>query len=154
VVSDYDALAVDTQGNVYFAGEMSVPSVTLGGNTYMDPGSAEAVLLVSYTSTGTLRWAQVYPGGYPTAMGVDSKGALIVVGVGTPAFPGTAVSGYMFLAKLDSATGHAMWGTNYWGGVGYGDMSSKPAPTGLAITSTDDVVITGSFLGTFKLDMT
>jgi hypothetical protein len=152
ITEDPDALAVDAQGNVYFAGEMSVPSVTLGGTKYMNPGGM-AVLLVSYTSTGALRWAQVYPGGYPTAMGVDSKGALIVVGAGTPAFPGPVVTGTMFLGKLDSATGHAMWGTNYWGGTGYGDTSSQPTPTGLAITSSDDVLVTGTFVGTFKLDM-
>lgn len=154
-VSDFSSVAVDAQGNVYFAGDLSIDSVQVGPTNYPNPsgGTNDALLLASYTSTGTLRWSRVDANAYPTGLGADSKGNLLVTGVGAPAIgampPGV---GTMFLAKFEAATG-----TGYWSSV-YGDAAGQPkgtqSPNGLVIDAADDVLITGSFLPSIKLDTT
>jgi hypothetical protein len=56
----------------------------------------------------------------------------------------------MFLVRFDAATGTPRWVS------GYGDVSGQPAgiqhPTGLAIDSSDDVLITGTFYPSIQLD--
>lgn len=100
--NDYaSAAALDNGGNVYVAGSTS--SFGAGGKD---------VLILKYSATGTLLWANTWGGaGDETAqsIGFGPDGFLYVAG-GTSSF---GAGGYdMFLLKLDT-DGNLQWGTTW-----------------------------------------
>ncbi len=146
---DDSSVAVDSNGNVFFAGQVTQASVQVGPTTYPTPGGG--ILLVSFTSAGVLRWVNAMGSGYPTAMAVDHNDNLFLTGVGGNGLGTSTLSAAgMFFAKIDPTTGMADWA------VGYGDVATHTpgtqVPAGMAIDSANDVLITGGFSNSIQLD--
>jgi hypothetical protein len=131
------AVAVDTAGNAYVAGQFS-EHMKLDAVTISSVG-AIAAFVAKLGPTGNVVWATELGAGSPnmaTAMAVDSSGNVIVGGSGLVV--GTSSS--LFVTKLAAADGTVTWAR------ALGDPTS--AITGLAVTSADDIVIGGYFVNT------
>lgn len=109
-------LIVDHEGNVYASGSFAA-SVNIGDQTITSNGDTDA-FLVSFTSTGKLRWTKVIGGPFAdggSSVGVDSNGQVYVAGFveGDVEFaPGASVktlgSSDAFVASYD-ASGAFRW---------------------------------------------
>jgi hypothetical protein len=132
------AITVDAAGNAYaagqFSGEMKLDAIMLA------PVGAVGVLVAKLSPTGSVVWATQMGFGAQntaTAVAVDSSGNVIVGGSGIVA--GTTPG--LFVAKLAAVDGTVMWAQALGG-----DPTS--AITGLAATSSGDIILGGYFLDT------
>lgn len=145
-------VAIDSSGNVYAIGYF-IGTVDLGGGPLVSAGGRD-VVIASWTSDGTLRWANRY-GGTTDQIGlgiaVDSAGAVLVTGyfqstidfgTGVLTAPGTGQQA-IFLAKL-SSSGSAIWANSY------GDPVNNQQGWALATDGTD-IVLTGQYRSTVDL---
>lgn len=128
------ASAVDSSGNLYIAGNVTVSSLTYG-------------LVVKYDSTGTILW-QKYLYQNTTqfnAIDVDSSGNVYVGGQAQD-----ATSVYMLIAKYNSS-GTLLWSTKYRQNYSY--------CYGLKVDSSANIYVSGEandgtrrYISTLKLD--
>ena len=146
------AVAVDSGGNVFVTGYMSMSSsgVDFGGGALFSAGGADA-FLVKYSSTGAHVWSKRF-GSSGTDMGMavraDSLGNVVVAGTfeGTIDLGGgtlTSAGGRdLFVAKF-SPTGQYLWSKQFGG-------TSGEDVRGVAVDGAGDVLLTGQFLGTIN----
>lgn len=152
------SVALDAAGNAYVCGSFGSPSIAFGGivltNANPNSGTTPAtsdLFVAKLTSAGTWQWA-TRAGGLSydraNAIAVDAAGRAYITGGfgnGTTAFgatsltnTGTSVTLDVFVAALDDA------GAWRWAQAAGG--TDGEAAVALALTSTNEVVITGEFL--------
>lgn len=154
---DYEeanAVAADSAGNVYVAGEFT-GTANFGTNLLVAPGGLgyPDMFLAKYTKAGDLVWVRqagnIYADG-ASAIAVDQAGSVYVTGYfeGNVAFGSINLTNLaagsiysdIFVAKYDSA-GNALWATNAGG-------SSDDYAGAIALDPAGNPVITGYFQGT------
>jgi hypothetical protein len=146
------AVAVDSGGNVFLTGYMSVSSggVDFGGGALFSAGGPD-VFLVKYSSGGAHVWSKRF-GGAGTdmgmAVGTDSLGNVVVVGSfdGTIDFGGgplTTAGGRDLFAARFSPAGQHLWSKRFGG-------TSNEDVRGVAVDGAGDVFLTGQFLGSIN----
>ena len=153
-----EAIAVDTNDNVYATGRYrnSVDFDPGSGVTTLSGSSTGGGFILKLTSSGNFGFARVFDGtGLDVGLEieVDSSGNILTAGQfqSTVDFdPGagtanltTSPSSAVFLLKLDSS-GNYLWAKS-WGGSG-------DTPYDLKITSSNDVLLSGDYLGTVDFD--
>lgn len=154
-------VVTDADGNAYVIGDfsqgMTIHREGLEIGTLVSAGGRD-ILVAKLDGTGSLLWAVRAGGstldvGLKLALGIDG---LAVTGLftGTADLFGTTFSAQggstdLFVAKLDPATGDAIW-VRTAGGAEHTDT-----PGGITVTTAGDVVVTGKFKGeaTFGTDV-
>jgi hypothetical protein len=112
-------VATDADGNVYLTGHISAVS-NFGGVT-LDPGTNNlqaAMVVASYTNTGTLRWARLFPRANSTDGGAWSSGQRLTV----------SSNGIVAVA------GNFVGDFDFGGGVLFGGPSQQNQPAGVFVT--------------------
>jgi hypothetical protein len=144
--SDYgDAVATDTNGNVFVTGQ-SGGSVDFGGGALTSLGGLD-VFLVKYSPLGVHQWSTIMGG--PNSdevfgIATDSSGNVMVTGgysgaanFGAGSLTSSGSSWDIFVAKY-SANGAAIWAKSFGGGTT--DLGA-----GVATDSSGNVLVTGAF---------
>lgn len=100
-------------GQFYAVGELAVPSIQFGAFTLTSPANQIGGMLVSYDTTGVVRWARGFasaPNGvqWPMSMGVDAAGRVYVAGWNSDAtdlsYDGLPIRGSSsYLMRVDPA---------------------------------------------------
>lgn len=129
-----NAIAVDSQGNVYVA-----------GYTITSPSNTPDYLIVKYNSSGVFQWHQTYngPGNFD-----DQANAIAICTNGDPVITGGSDQG---LYELDYSTlrylpgGGQQWLSHY-NGLGSDD---NDVALDIAVDTTGNIYITGASAGTF-----
>ena len=146
------AVAVDLDGNAYSLMTFGSGSIALGGVTYTQRGTTDA-LLVSHHADGALRWVKHIGGtGFDIGRGVavDEDGNVYVVGEtegpldlggGALAPTGTHMRN-IWVASYDGSGAHR-WSQRYGG-------SSTVLLTDVAVAG-DDVIVSGHMMGTLNV---
>jgi len=127
--SEGTKVAVDASGNVFVAGAIGYwpPASTVGRD----------ILVVKYSSGGTLRWAKRYDGSahrddYTNDLAIDKNGHLRVLGTSR----GSGTNRDYVLFKLRNSDGARLWTTRYaTAGADYAE--------GLTLDSSNNAYITG-----------
>jgi len=142
-----EGITVDSSDNSYITGIFE-ETVDFGGGNVTSAGSAD-IFVLKLNSSGTFQWVNTY-GGSAFDVGhditVDSSGNSYITGYfeGTVDFGGgnvtSAGAADIFVLKLNSS-GTFQW-VNIFGGT------STDVGVGIAVDSSDNSYITGSFLGT------
>jgi hypothetical protein len=155
--TDYaNAVAVDANGNIVLTGgfqgimDMTLPGSSPYQNTgagMVNSGSTNPdVYVAKLTSTGAYVWSHSY-GAFEIDEGrgiaVDSGGNVVVTGIrgGAGSITGGA-AGDMFVAKYAAADGTQLWSR------GGGNGTAIDTGRAVAVDSSDNVLVTGSFGGT------
>jgi hypothetical protein len=154
-------VALDGQNNVVATGYIQ-GTVSFGAQSYTTPFLQHALFVAKYDPSGNLMWVSVFGGangntsGAVHSVAVDASGQVFVLANlgGAVTFGNTTVGtaggvvingtsgGYitMALAKLDGATGNALWARGFtWASPIYGGFGG----TAVAIDSSGNPVITG-----------
>ncbi len=145
-----NAVAVDSAGNIIVGGSLGPTGATVnfGGGTLTSQAPSD-IVIAKFSSIGTHLWSKIFnTAGYSAALGVeaDSSDNVVITGYfqGLVTFGGTLLNSggqtNTFIAKFTSAGAH-LWSTmvlSYLPNTGYG----------VAIDSSNNVVVTGSFQGT------
>ena len=145
-------LATDSSDNIIISGRLYNGTTNFGGGT-LDPGTAEQLFLVKFTSSGTHVWSSsfgdlqlnAYPG-----LKIDPSGNVIVTGsfFGDVNFGGSTLSSVagsqdIFLVKF------APNGTHLWSRQ-FGDNTHQ-RPTSLGLDHQGNILMSGEFVGTLDL---
>src|SRR5262249_38516531 len=142
-----NAVSVDNAGNMFVAGFFT-GSVDFGGGPV--PSAGMDIFVAKYLPNGQYSWLVHKGNGDSHAAmgaGTDSAGSVIITGKFEntidfgcgPLTSGVATSYDIFIAKI-SATGGCVWSKSFGSGnddIGYG----------VAVDSTDNVIVTGTFVG-------
>jgi len=140
-------ITVDSSGNSYITGYFE-GTVDFGAGNVTSAGSAD-IFVLKLNSSGTFQWVNTYGGSaFDVGMDitVDSSGNSYITGYfeGTVDFGGGSVTSAgaadIFILKLNSS-GTFQW-VNIFGGT------STDVGQGIAVDSSGNSYITGSFLGT------
>jgi uncharacterized protein (AIM24 family) len=143
-----DGVAVDGSGNVVVTGRFQ-GSVNFGGAGLTSAGGQD-VFLAKYSSSGTHLWSKRFGGTLGdrgNSVAVDGNGNVVVTGTfsGSIDFGGGALTSSgtqdLFLAKFSGTGGH-LWSKRF------GGSSSYDVGTGVAVDDSDNVLVTGCFMGT------
>lgn len=147
----------DPSGSLYIAGQFGPPSADFDpgpGVTNLTSGSSGGGFTAKYAPDGSLAWVRPY-GSAAIAYASEASGNYLYVGgsfagsvnfggtVGTLTAAGGANDTDGFVAKLDAATGTAVWAKQY------GSTQSDFGPNELAVAD-GKVYLTGQFR--FKTD--
>jgi hypothetical protein len=157
------SVIVSSTGDVFVAGLFgtylggSGETATFGGGTLTSPTGFSIVLAKYAGATGAHQWSKSFPTGYYAngytvppvrlALAVDSTGNVVLTGyfAGSVDFGGgplvSAGDTDIFLAKYAGTNGAHLWSKR----VG---STGTDRGTGVALDSRDNVVVTGSFVGT------
>jgi len=154
--SFFNAVAVDSSGNVYAAGRQLEKTHTYGTGVSVQGTGESNVVLVKYNSSGTAQWARSVSAGSSSysefhGVAVDSSGNVYAVGrqQGTGTFTygtgvsvqGTSSSQNVVLVKYNSS-GTAQWARSVSVGSSYSMFS------GVAVDSSGNVYAVGNQEGT------
>jgi hypothetical protein len=143
-------VACDASGNVFLAGYFS-GSVTVGTQTLVSAGGVD-ILLVKYSSNGSIIWAANIGGAGPEVANgvcVDTQGNPIVCGyMGATTFTVgssvlTSTSTQRYIAVKCSGSGMPQWGVN-------GIMGTNLANS-ICSDPSDNIYFTGSYSGSFAV---
>lgn len=159
-VSEFTAIAIDSQGNIYAAGRQSgFSTYTYGpGVSATGTASGQNVLLVKYDSNGIAQWARTLDAGVLSAafmnVAVDSSGVVYAAGYqnGTGVYtygPGVSIAGpssgwNAVLVKYD-AQGNALWARTVTSGTGNSEFD------GVVVARDHSVYVAGYQSGTEPL---
>jgi hypothetical protein len=149
-------LTVDSNGDVYITGQYN-GAVQFGTNTVTGVSSDKAVFVAKYSATARdWIWAKGWAGqqnstndgGVGTGIVATSDGNLYVTGIvdGTIGIDGTVLTndGGSFVAKLGSFDGHVAWVTPLTPDASMDTVEAES----IAVDSTNNAYVTGSFKGT------
>lgn len=153
--AQYNALAVDTSGNVYAAGyQMGTGTYTYGMQPAAGTASGTNAVLVKYDSTGTVLWATTVSAGAAASqflgLTTDSSGNIFAVGfqtgTGTYTYGGQSITGgssatNITLVKYTSA-GTVLAATTLTAGTGNSQFNS------VAVDLTGNILAAGFQSGT------
>lgn len=143
-------VATDSDGNIIMAGYFQ-GTVNFGGTDKTSNGGFD-IILAKYTSTGVQIWSKPIGGGsndFVYSIAIDGSKNIVMTGnfTGTVAFgttPATTLTSVglsdIFVAKYDT-DGNCIWAKRFGAGgneTGYG----------IAVDSSNNIFVTGSFLGT------
>lgn len=136
-------VAVDSLGNTYVVGSFE-GAISFPGNTLVDAGSGDA-FLTKFDASGKHTWSKQFGDAAAQeafCVASDSTGAALIGGYSADTFQvaGQSVGPGAFVVKLDSS-GSLAWSKTL-GGKCQDDAGQVAS---IAITTQDDVVITGSF---------
>jgi hypothetical protein len=155
-----ESVAVDSQGNVYVAGQFSGTvnfAGTQGTDNQNDAGGNGDAFLTKYDSNGTYAWTQTFDttSGYAQGFGVsvDKSGNVDLTGAfsGTINFEGTQgtdsqsspnSNGDGFVTQFNTS------GTYAWTRIFNGSGLTYVSPYGIAADSNGNVYVDGEFSGT------
>ena len=140
------AVAVDSSNNIlmvgYFLGEIDFGDGPLTGS-FQDK---EDIFVAKFAPDGTLLWSREFLLGEAIGVTVDSDDNVIITGTsdsGTASFGGPLEGGFgykhIFVAKLSGYDGNPIWAR------ATGGFSNKNYGSDVAVTSNNDVVVTGTF---------
>jgi hypothetical protein len=141
-------IAVDTNGNIYVAGDFFSPTVTFGGITLTNTSAGNYdIFLVKYNASGNVLWAKSVVGGqidYAYDLTVDTSGDVIITGTftsnsltfGTITLTNTG-SNDAYVVKYNSL-GNVVWAKNAIG-------SSQDYGNGVSTDSNNNIYLTGLF---------
>lgn len=141
--AQFNALAVDTSGNIYCAGYQSgTGGYTYGSQSATGSAGGTNSVLVKYDSTGTAIWAKTLSAGSAASqylgVSIDASGNIFAVGfqTGTGAFTygsqsitGSSAGTNVTLVKYDSA-GTVLAATTLTAGTGNAQFNTVAADTG------------------------
>ncbi len=150
----------DSSGNTIILGRFSSNSISFGSETAAGTEGAEVVslFLVKYNSAGQIIWLRSIMGTsefselQPVKLAVNDKGEIAVLGNSLytdeiklgPVFIGFQHSNRnAFVLKLNKV-GRVLWGKPL---ISYGSGFTGATGRDLTLTSSGDVVFTGSFIG-------
>ena len=145
-----DSVATDASGNVIVYGSFN-GTIDLGGGPLASVGGSD-LYVAKYGPTGTHLWSKSFGDGtnqLAKGVAVDTAGNIVITGTmyGAFGFGGATVTslgnGDVFVAKLGPT------GTHLWSKA-YGDALPQIGQ-GVAIDPSDNVFLTGYFLGTINL---
>ncbi len=153
--NDYIQSAVgDADGNVYVAGYMSSPSITMGAHVLTRVGTSENMVVAKFDATGNAVWAKNFGGSTALTVraygvAVDSAGDVYFTGyfntgaITIGNLPAIALSGTLtgMIAKLSGTDGTAMWS------AGFSNTGASVVPNQIAIDASGNPVIAGYFSG-------
>ena len=162
-LGEYYGVAIDSQGNIYVAGEQTdngartySTGVTLTGTS----SSGISAVLIKYDSTGALQWGKIVAGGSSSvfwSVSVDSSGNVYVSGAqsGTGTYDfgngvnatGSNAQGNPVLVKYDSS-GNALWARTATGATSGADAAFY----GSAVDASGDIYAAGNQGGTATYD--
>jgi uncharacterized protein (AIM24 family) len=143
-------VAIDGAGNVFVTGYY-MGGIDLGTGWLTGYGAYGVTFVVKYAADGTALWSKGFPSsgdGSGQGIAVDSNGNVLVGGYfgGVIDFGGGSISSLSassaFLVKLSGANGAHQW-SKAFGDIGGG----QNATYGVAVDGSDNVFITGKFLG-------
>ena len=152
------SVVLDLQGNIYITGDFSdIVDFDPGIGTFiLTAAGGSDIFICKMDASGNLIWAKRMGGtgdDSGTSISLDGMGNIYTTGyfIGTVDMdPGTGVynltsSGSVFISKLDNA-GNFIWAKAFGGlwGTGANAMTVE--------SSTGDVYLTGSFVGTVDFD--
>jgi len=142
--SDFTAVAVDSSGNVYAAGEQNgTGTYTYGSVSAQGSSTGKNVVLVKYNSSGTAQWAKSVTGGSNRStfysVAVDSLGNVYAAGsqdgTGTLTYDtGVTASGAGCVFVKYDTSGKALWVKT---------TGSSSVFNGVAIDNSDNVYAAG-----------
>lgn len=141
------AIAVDTAGNVYVTGYF-FSSINLGGATLVSAGGSD-VFLAKYSPAGTHLWSKRFGGtgnDHGNGIGVDASGNVAITGD----FTGTAdfeTTNLVSLGSTDVFVARFTTGGGLFGAIGYGGTTADVGYS-LAVDTSGNIIVTGSFTGT------
>jgi len=148
------AIAVDSNGNVYFAGDSSSPTLSFGNDVNLTNRGGQDFFVVKYNSSGVAQWAKNPASGGGTgddtakAVAVDSNGNVYVggnsgmgnfLGFGNDVNTTNTGSSNFFVVKYDSS------GAPQW--VKFPTSAGESYSYSVAVDSNGNVYTTGYFNG-------
>ncbi|XXX75186.1 SBBP repeat-containing protein [Sorangium sp. So ce134] len=145
------SIAVDTAGNIviagYFSGALLCSAPPLPVCASSEGGTD--IFVRKYDPLGAVLWTRIYGDAsnqFATGVAVDAEGSAYITGryngtlaVGSRQVRNSGLGPNLFVLKLDSG-GSGVWLSDY------GDTASQ-AGTGIAVTPSGAVVVTGTYLG-------
>jgi len=140
-------IVADPTGDVILAGTFSSESLGLQEEEIVNAkAGTQDVILWKTGQSGEIGWADSYGGSggdHSDAVAVDSAGNIYVAGHTNPNtgidFGGGLVKELLYVAKFDSSGQH-VWSQGFSG-------TGLLAPTGIAVSPQDSIVIVGTFHG-------
>jgi hypothetical protein len=138
---------VDGNGDVLVAGFFT-GTVDFGGGPLTSAGGAD-IFVVKYSATGGLLWSKRVGGtgsDKAPALAIDPVGNVVMAGSfqGTVDFGGGALTSAggndVFIAKYSGTSGAHVWSKRF-------GNTSNDAAYGVAVDSSSNVLVTGTFLG-------
>jgi hypothetical protein len=142
------AVAIDSTGNIYLAGELQ-GAADYGGGALASKG-AQDIFLVSFDPQGKHRWSKSFGSAkadFAYGVAVGSSGDLYLAGrAGGPISFGGPVHANkgdydIFLASFNAATGASKWSKTF-------GNTKQDYAEGLALDSSGNIYITGEFQDT------
>jgi hypothetical protein len=153
-----NAIATDSDGNVYVIGTFRLGDVTIGTDTLTNAGDYD-VFVAKYDTSGTVQWARSIGGSSPDkgySISVDSSGNVYATGEfrGTADFGsgtsltsgGSPANDDAFVVKYNTS-GTVQWARSIGG-------TSPNSGYGIATDSSGNVFVTGGYSGTITIGST
>ncbi len=143
------AVAVDTNGNIYLTG-FFMGAIDLGGGNLNDVSTKEDVFVAKFSPAGAHTWSRRLGDTYsdiPNALAVDSAGNVVLTGLfdtqtdlGGGPLLATAFTD-MFVSKYSGLDGRLVWAKTFGG-------SGTEQGNGVVVDASDNVIVTGNFENT------
>jgi len=153
-MSMFNAVAVDTTGNIYAAGyQAGTGTVTYGSQSVAGGSAAKNIVLVKYDSSGTAQWARSISAGIIesqfSSVAVDTSGNIYAAGAqsgsaaltyGSQSVAGSSANGNIVLVKYDT-TGNAQWARSVSSGL------NNTSFAGIATDANGNIYAAGQQIG-------
>jgi hypothetical protein len=144
-----NAVAVDSSGNVYVAGDF-YGALPFPGHTLIASGF-DAMFVAKFDPGGKHLWSNQFSGGMTqgvSTIAVDAAGNVVIGGysIGTISFGGETLAPGAFVAKFDASGMHS-WSRSFGGSTACGLPFGTSAVGAVAFDPKGDVIAAGAFCG-------